>query len=304
VSRRSARTVAGVGTAAAALATYATLVEPRWYRLGHVRFEGALTRPGTLRILHVADLHLAPWQEHRVRFLASLADLDHDLVVAAGDLLGWVDVERQAAHALAPLTSRGRPGIAVLGSNDRYGPVAKSPFAYFTAPERRVHGQPLDTATFVRALEHHGYRTLIDEAAEVTTAAGTVAVGGIDDPHLAFGRGARPEDVLPPAAAVAPTDDDALLKLGLVHAPYRAALDRLVQAGHDVLLAGHTHGGQVRVPGVGALTANCDIPLDQARGPSRWRGRHLHVSPGLGHSAFAPVRFVCRPEATLVELTG
>jgi uncharacterized protein len=298
------RAVAGVGVAGAAVATYATLVEPRWYRLAHVRMEGALTRPGTLRILHVADLHLAPWQEHRVRFLASLADLDHDLVVAAGDLLGWVDVERATAHALAPLTSRGRPGVAVLGSNDRFGPVAKSPFAYFTAPERRIHGQPLDTATFVRALEHHGYRTLVDATTEVDTPVGRVAVGGIDDPHLGFGQGRSADEVLPPASAVAPTDDDAVLKLGLVHAPYRAALDRLVDAGHDVLLAGHTHGGQVRLPGAGALTANCDIPLDQARGPSRWQGRWLHVSPGLGHSAYAPVRFACRPEATLIELTG
>jgi uncharacterized protein len=291
-------------TTRVAAAAYATLVEPRWYRVAHVRFAGALTRPGRLRILHVADLHLAPWQEHRVRFLASLADLDHDLVVAAGDLLGWVDVERATAHALAPLTSRGRPGIVVLGSNDRFGPVAKSPFAYFTQPERRVHGERLDTATFVRALEHHGYRTLVDEHAEVATSAGTVAVGAIDDPHLAFGRGLSPDQVLPDASAIAPTTADAILRLGLVHSPYRAALDRLVDAGLDVVLAGHTHGGQVRLPGVGALTANCDIPLDQARGPSRWRGRPLHVSPGLGHSAYAPVRFACRPEATLIELTG
>ncbi|MEX1162126.1 MAG: metallophosphoesterase [Nitriliruptor sp.] len=290
--------------AGAATAAYATLVEPRWYRVRHRRFERALRHPGRLRILHIADTHLAPWQDHRVRFLASLADLDHDLVIATGDLLGWADHEDATARALAPLTSGGRPGIVVLGSNDRFGPVAKSPLAYFTAPERRVHGRRLDTARFVGALEHHGYQVLVDATAEVATPAGTVAVGGIDDPHLAFGRGRSPDEVLPPATQVAPTDLDATLRLGLVHAPYQAALDRLVDAGHDVLLAGHTHGGQVRLPGVGALTANCDIPLDQARGASRWRGRFLHVSPGLGHSAYAPVRFACRPEATLIELTG
>ncbi|MEX1178913.1 MAG: metallophosphoesterase [Nitriliruptor sp.] len=294
---------ATAGAAAATLA-YATLIEPRWYRLRRLRAPGTLRRPGTLRILHVADTHLAPWQEDRVRFLASLANLDHDLVVATGDLLGWQRHEDATARALAPLTSGGRPGVVVLGSNDRFGPVVKSPLAYFTEPERRVHGSPLDTPRFVAALTHHGYETLVDDATEVTTPLGTVAVGGIDDPHLAFGRGRSADEVLPAAAAVAPTDLDAILRLGLVHAPYRAALDRLVDAGHDVLLAGHTHGGQVRLPGVGALTANCDIPLDQARGPSRWQGRYLHVSPGLGHSAYAPVRFACRPEATLIELTG
>jgi predicted MPP superfamily phosphohydrolase len=107
--------------------------------------------------------------------------------------------------------------------------------------------------------------------------------------------------VLAPGAS---GEGDAALHLGLVHAPYVAALDALSTAGHDLLLAGHTHGGQVRLPGVGALTANCDLPLAQARGESRWRGRRLHVSPGLGHSKYAPVRFACRPEATLLELRG
>lgn len=290
---------AGVATAA-----YAVGVERRWYRLRRVRLRGALSRPGRLRILHVSDLHLAPWQEHRIRFVASLADLDHDLVVASGDLLGWHDVEDVTARALAPLTTGGRPGLVVLGSNDRFGPVLKSPLAYFADPSRRVHGRPLDTSDFVRKLEHHGYETLVDSRTEVRTPAGTIAVGGIDDPHLAFGEGRHPDDVLPAAAALAPRDLDVALTLGLVHAPYRSALDRLTDAGHRVLLAGHTHGGQVRLPGRGALVANCDIPLDQARGTSRWDGRWLHVSPGLGHSAYAPVRFACRPEATLLELTG
>lgn len=294
----------GLGAAGATVAGYATLVEPRWYRIAHHVLPGALRRPGRLRVLHIADTHLAPWQDHRVRFLASLADLDHDLVVASGDLLGWVDHEEATARALAPLTSRGRPGLVVLGSNDRFGPVRKSPFAYFTAPNQRRHGVPLDTGRFVTALERYGYRTLVDETAELATPVGTVAVGGIDDPHLAFGRGNDPDEVLPPAARIAPTDEDAALRLGLVHAPYRAALDRLVEAGHDVLLAGHTHGGQVRLPGYGALTANCDVPLRQARGVSRWQRRWLHVSPGLGHSAYAQVRFACRPEATLIDLTG
>jgi uncharacterized protein len=300
-----ARSLAGgLALAGGAVAGYATVVEPRWYRIAHHVVPGALRRPGRLRILHIADTHLAPWQEHRVRFLASLGHLDHDLVVATGDLLGWVDHEEATARALAPLTSGGRPGLVVLGSNDRFGPVLKSPLAYFTAPERRTHGAPLDTPRFVSALERHGYRTLVDGTTEVATAVGPVAVGGIDDPHLAFGRGVPPDQVLPPAAQVAPTDEDAALRLGLVHAPYRSALDRLVEAGHDVLLAGHTHGGQVRLPAYGALTANCDVPLRQARGLSRWRRRWLHVSPGLGHSAYAPVRFACRPEATVVDLTG
>jgi uncharacterized protein len=278
---------------------YGTLVERRWYRLRRLRIEGVLRAPGTVRILHVSDLHLVPGQDHRVAFLAELAELDHDLVVAAGDLLGATDAEDVTAAALAPLTSRGRPGLVVLGSSDLYAPRVKSPFTYFTSPGGRVLGEPLDTDRLVEQLGRYGYTTLRGEATIVDTAAGRIAVGGFDDPHLVT-------TVIPePETIAAPTDaGDLLLHLGLVHAPYLAALDALADAGHDLLLAGHTHGGQVRLPGIGALTANCDIPLDQARGLSRHRGRWLHVSPGLGHNRYFPFRFACRPEATVLELTG
>lgn len=292
------RSVAVAGAAGAGCIAYGVLIERRWYRLRHLVVPGVLRRPGRLTILQVADLHLIPGQDHRVRFLASLADLGHDLVVASGDLLGAPHVEDLTAAALAPLTAAGAPGLVVLGSNDFYAPVPRSPFSYFTTPLRRSFGVRLETDRLVDRLAGYDYRTLRQEATVVDTTAGPVAVGGLDDPHL-------PTTVLPPPGRVAPpAGSDALLNLGLVHAPYVAALDLLVDAGHDLLLAGHTHGGQVRLPGIGALTANCDLPLDQARGLSRHRGRPLHVSPGLGHGRYAPFRFACRPEATLLELTG
>lgn len=287
-----------VGAVGAACVAYGTAIERRWYRLRRVRLDGVLRHAGTLRVLHVSDLHLVPGQDHRIAFLAELSTLDHDLVVASGDLLGAPDAEELTAAALAPLTTRDRPGLVVLGSNDLFGPVFKSPISYFVDPDRRSHGVRLDTDRLIDRLDTYGYRTLRGEAATIDTAAGPVTVGGFDDPHL-------PTTVLPDPAEVAPpSGDDAVLRLGLVHAPYLAALDVLVDAGHDLLLAGHTHGGQVRLPGIGALVANCDIPLRQARGVSRHRGRWLHVSPGLGHSRYAPFRFACRPEATLLELTG
>jgi uncharacterized protein len=287
-----------VGATAGALGlAYATLVEPRWYALRRVTIAGVLTEPtaGPLRLLHVSDVHLLPGQHHRIRFLERLGELDHHLVVATGDLLGGEHAEAATARALAPLTSGGRPGLVVLGSNDYFGPTPKSPTAYLTHPERRRHGPRLDTARLVRELRQVGYRTLLNETATVATAAGGVAVGAIEDPHLG-------STVIPPVERIRCRDADARLRLGLVHAPYRAALDRLVEAGYDLLLAGHTHGGQLRVPGVGPLVANCDLPLSQARGLSRYDTAWLHVSAGLGHSPYAPVRFACRPEATLLEL--
>ncbi len=287
-------TVTGLGCVA-----YGTLVERRWYRLSRLRVEGVLRGGrGPLRILHVTDLHLLPGQAHRVAFLHDLADLDHDLVVATGDLLGGPDAEDLAAAALAPLTSRGRPGLVVLGSNDMFGPVFKAPWSYLTQPDRRSRGVPLDTQRLVDRLHGYGYRTLRGEVLRVETPGGSVAAGGFDDPHL------DPTNLPSPAVVTPRPGQEADLHLGLVHAPYLGALDVLADAGHDLLLAGHTHGGQVRLPGVGALVANCDLPLQQARGLSTHRGRVLHVSAGLGHSPYAPFRFACRPEATLLELTG
>ena len=74
------------------------------------------------------------------------------------------------------------------------------------------------------------------------------------------------------------------------------------------MLAGHTHGGQVAVPFVGALVTNCDLPLRYAKGLHRWRHDRaetwLHVSAGLGTSPYAPIRFACPPEATLMTLVA
>lgn len=295
--RRATRAAGWLALAATVCVAYGVFVEREWYRLRRLRLDGALRRPGVLRILHISDVHLVPGQQRRTNFLAELAGEDHDLVVATGDLLGDTGAETATVDALAPLTTGDRPGLVVLGSNDRYGPVRKSPFSYFTRPRRRVHGDLLDTDALVEGLAKHGYRTLRNSSTTVATPAGEVAVGGIDDPHL-------DPAAIPDADAVRPANGDAVVHLGLVHAPYRQALDVLIDAGHDVLLAGHTHGGQVRFPPIGALVGNCDLPLDQIRGASRYRDRWLHVSPGLGHSRFAPFRFACRPEATLLELTG
>ena len=292
-----ARTVGAVGVAGVGCVAYGTLVERRWYRTRHVHLRGAL-RPGAqrpVRLLHVSDVHLDPPQEHRVRFLAELARESVDLVVLTGDLLGAPGAEDATVAALAPLTAGGTPGVLVLGSNDLFGPTPKNPATYFLDPDRRVHGDPLDTERLLDGLARHRISTLRNAVTVVPTPGGQVTVAGIDDPHLA-------DATLPPADALRADVDDAVLHLGLVHAPYTAALDLLVDTDHDVLLSGHTHGGQVRLPGVGALVGNCDLPLDQVRGASRYRDRWLHVSPGLGHSRYAPFRFACRPEATVLTL--
>lgn len=93
------------------------------------------------------------------------------------------------------------------------------------------------------------------------------------------------------------------LRLGVTHSPEPRVLDSFAEDGYDLVLAGHTHGGQLRLPGYGALVTNCELDRGRARGASTWGERmHLHVSAGLGTSPYAPVRFACPPEATLLTL--
>ncbi len=110
-----------------------------------------------------------------------------------------------------------------------------------------------------------------------------------------------------------PADADADVRLGVAHAPYLRVLDQFAADGYDAILAGHTHGGQVCVPGLGALTTNCDLEPARAKGLHRHPAQSvpgdpgsawLHVSAGLGTSPYAQIRVACRPEATLLTLTS
>lgn len=284
---------AGAGLAAASLA-WGAGVERRWFALRHATVPALRAGArGPLRVLHVSDLHLLPGQEGVARFLAACAATGPDLVVATGDLVGSADTLDEAVSLLAEVRG-GRPGLAVLGSNDRYVPVPRSPLRYLATTTRKPSSGLLDTARLTRGLAATGWELVDNRRLRVQTPAGAVDVAGLGDPHI--GRD-RPEyvDWSAPAEPVA-------LRLGVVHAPYRRALGTFDAEGFDLTLAGHTHGGQVRLPLVGALAANCDLPLRQSRGLSRHGAGWLHVSAGLGHSRYAPYRFACRPEATVLDL--
>ncbi len=296
--RGGTRAGAAVGALAAAglgALAYGTLIERRWYALRHAT--APVLRPEAerpLRVLHLSDLHLLPGQEDRKRFVRRCLDLGPDLVVGTGDFLGGPDAIDEAVELLAP-AARERPCLAVLGSNDFMGPVPKNPLHYFTKPQRRLAGERLDTYRLISGLESGGWRVLDNARTCVDTPAGRLDVVGLGDPHIHYD---RPENVdwSSPSGPVA-------LRLGIVHAPYLRSLHIFERRGFDLVMAGHTHGGQVRVPLVGALTTNCDLPAWRSRGLTReGDGPWLHVSAGLGHSRYAPFRFACRPEATLLDL--
>ena len=86
----------------------------------------------------------------------------------------------------------------------------------------------------------------------------------------------------------------------VMHSPDSAP--EAASLGYDLIVAGHTHGGQVCLPVVGALVTNCSMPRRLVKGVIGMGGAVLHTSPGMGTSKYAPFRFWCRPEATMLEL--
>ncbi|MPZ89227.1 MAG: metallophosphoesterase [Nitriliruptorales bacterium] len=289
--------VSGAALGAATLG-WATGVERQWYALRHVTvpvLRPAARRP--LRILHVSDLHLLPGQARLPTFLDQCLSTGPDLVVATGDLIGDPHMIDPAVELLAHVRGN-RPGLVVLGSNDLYASHPRNPLDYLLAPARRRVGRRLATHRLADGLRVTGWDLIDNHRSTVDTPAGILDVVGLGDPHIGRDRPERIDWRPWPSGRAAPA-----LRLGVVHAPYLRTLDRFDREAFDLVLAGHTHGGQVRLPGVGALAANCDLPLDQARGVSRHGGAlWLHVSAGLGHSRYAPYRLACRPEATVLDL--
>ncbi|MEZ3162107.1 metallophosphoesterase [Microbacterium sp. BWT-B31] len=267
--------------------------------------ELAILPPGSapIRVLHLSDAHMAPWQHRKQRWIASLVDLRPDLIVNTGDNLGHAQGLRGLRSAFAPF--RGIPGVFVHGSNDHAAPSPRNPFRYFTGPSKiTTAAEPLDTGALDGYLtDDLGWIDLNNTAARLEVGGVTIDAFGVSDAHRRWDR----LDLIPDALEEV-RDDDAAFTIGVTHAPYRRVLDAFTDFGADAIFAGHTHGGQVRVPGYGALVANCDIPLRQARGLSTWSHRSrsvpLNVSAGIGHSIYAPVRFACRPEASLVTLVA
>jgi predicted MPP superfamily phosphohydrolase len=293
----------GLGTLGGAAALgYAAGYEVRAFTLRTV--DVPVLPPGhrPLRVLHLSDLHMTPGQHRKQAWLRSLAGTRPDLVVNTGDNLAHRAVVPHLLSALGPLLDV--PGAFVFGSNDYYSPTMRNPVRYLLPDDgrRNTHSAQLPFEDLRASFTAAGWLDLHNTRASLDVGGTRIAFVGVDDPHL------RHDDL---GAVAGPAAADADLRIGLAHAPYLRVLDQYAADGYDLVMAGHTHGGQLRLPGVGALVTNCDLDTRRARGlhrhpadsrPGDPGSSWLHVSAGAGTSPYAPVRFCCRPEATLLTL--
>jgi predicted MPP superfamily phosphohydrolase len=281
---------------------YASVLERNWFALREVEVPVLPPDSRSLRVLHVSDLHLTPGRHKLMSFVRSLAALEPDLVVNTGDTLASPRSVPYVLQSFGPLLER--PGVFVYGSNDLWAPRLKNPARYLwrTSASDHGHREPdLPTAELGEGLSAAGWLDLNNQRGRLKAGDLDLAFAGVHDPHAHRDRYELVAGQADPAAD---------LRIGVLHSPEPQVLDQFVADGYDIIFAGHTHGGQLCVPGFGAIVTNCGIDRARVKGLSmhpqvaaeHGRTAWLHVSGGLGTSPWAPARFGCRPEATLLTL--
>ncbi|MFN2525029.1 MAG: metallophosphoesterase [Actinomycetota bacterium] len=280
--------VGAVFGAGVALGAY-SLWERRAYRVGAVDVPLRRSAP-ELTILHISDTHLRVSERKLIAWLEELPQRLNtvpDLVLATGDLIEDDSGIEPLIATFTRLEARlGR--FYVLGSHDYYQAKFQPYTRYLARESRRISAPPADTERLEDGLVDKGWEPLINSSVTLEADVGTILVSGVDDPFL----GNHTTDHVR-------RDKSADLALGLVHSP--DVISEWALNGFDLVLAGHTHGGQVRIPGLGAVVTNCTLPAGLASGLNRVGPCWIHVSPGLGTSSFSPIRFNCFPQVTLLK---
>lgn len=217
-------------------------------------------------ILQLSDLHVELSLKALDRLHDILPDLDYDICVLTGDYRGQTFGPYQAAlDGIASLCKQlKKPVYGVLGNHD--------------------------TIRMVPALEDMGIRMLLNESVAITSNSDRIHISGIDDAH--FYRA----DNLERARGDIPADEFSIL---LSHTP--EIYQQAAHAEFDLLLSGHTHGGQICLPGRTPLSLDSVLPRRFGAGPWRYHDMQGYTSVGAGCS-IVPVRFNCPPEITIHSL--
>lgn len=286
-----------------ALAIWMVWIEPYRFRVRRVAVTGSeLARrpaegglPPGLRILHITDTHFYGRDERRLQFLRRVARQEtYDIAVLTGDLVDTpegIGSCAELARMLEPRTG----SYAVLGGHDLYWSppgviLASLAGTRHVSEAAQIPGEP---DRLRKTLEQGGVRVLEDESEVVDTGeGGRIAVVGTQDA----------QDRTPDYDAAWAGVPAGLPVIALAHCP--DAIPEIAARKPDVAFFGHTHGGQVRFPLVGALVTRSTLPAHRASGMSK-EGQTLCVlNNGVGTNRYIRFRLLCRPEVGLVTVAG
>jgi len=278
--------VVTIATLAIGCVLYGIFIERFRYRVVRHRLDILPAGAPPLDLLHLSDLHFVRRDPRKTRFLSGLPSAD--VTIVTGDFLGEPDAVETTVESVRAV--RGRIGSwFVLGSNDYFVPRPLNYLAYFRGPRRRRKVTLGRAGDLIRGLVADGWDDLTDSRRPMSLAGLETELLGLDDAHI------DRHDL-----RVAPRSDEHRFGIAVMHSPDSAP--EAAALGYELIVAGHTHGGQVRLPWIGALVSNCSMPPRLASGLVRMGSAVLHISRGLGTSKYAPFRFWCLPEATYLEL--
>lgn len=217
-------------------------------------------------LLHISDLHVDMSENAMWRLTELLPTIDYDVCVLTGDYRG-----------------------ATFGPIDATLDGMARVCAHIKSPIYGVLGNH-DSIRMLPGLEDMGIRMLLNESEVITRDAQKIYLSGIDDAHY------YRVDNIEKAATTIPDDSFSIL---LSHTPeiYRQA----AHSGFDLLLAGHTHGGQICLPGSIPITLDSVLPRSMGAGPWTYHDMQGYTSVGAGSSIVA-VRLNCLPEIALHHL--
>ncbi len=264
--------------------------ELRAYRVTHymVTLRKPLSR--SLKILHLSDLHFGGPCRPLERFFDRLATDHYDFIFITGDILDYPEGIPYCADNLKKL--RAKEGMyAVFGNHDYYiYDLYDLLFHNFPGQTRPKRLQP--THQLRTVLEEIGIKVINNETSYVHSRDHEILIHGLDD--ATTGRANVRKAMM--------NFDPAKINILLTH-----NIDVFLDIGRDEIdlsFSGHTHGGQIFIPGLGAIYTHTRLGRPYAQGIKKLKGAVCCVSRGLGCGRWVPIRLLCRPEAVVVNVFG